>query len=136
VSSTGLTTMSMYSELLAMSLSADDAAVVAAPGEKQLLEELREHRHRLQGPGTGDGRSHRADASSHIATELGYDRALIKLCRLHAIPCDPARFTRPSQERRRLEEALEAAGVEVNGTRQRGALGPAHAQAQEPPDGS
>jgi hypothetical protein len=109
--------MSMYSELLAASLANDEeAAGPHAPREGWLLEELLLARRRRQQFGRAMGRS---DASSRIAAELEYDRALIGLCRLHDIPCGAARFTYPSQERRRLEEALEAVGVDVTGSQGR-----------------
>jgi hypothetical protein len=102
---------SIYSELLGMSLTLDGDAPGAAPStERRLLEELTEYRHRLQATGTTLG-TRRGDASSRIATELQYDRTLIKLCRLHGIPCEVGRFARPLQERMRLEKALGAAGV-------------------------
>lgn len=131
MSGTELMTTSMYSELLRMSLTGEDAAA-NAPREEQLLEELRERRRRMQ-----DGRlARRVDPPSRVADELAYDRTLIKLCRLHSISCDAARFTRPPRERRRLEEALEAAGVDVHAFRPRGERATTRGPAQEPPEGS
>jgi len=107
-----IATMSMYSELLAMSLGVADGEVEAgASSEKHLLDELAECRNRLEAD-AGSTAPRRPDAPSRIATELQYDRALIRLCRMHAIACDVAAFTRPHSERRRLEEALDSAGVE------------------------
>lgn len=125
--------MSMYSELLEMSLSIDEDAAAAVESEKRLLDELAASRDRLaSGEVAISGRS--ADAPSRIAREIRYDRALIRLCRLHDIPCDVARFTRPSRERRRLEEALEATGVELKSGRPRE---PAQrSRIYEPPEGS
>ena len=102
---------SIYSELLAVSLAVEEeTAGTHTASEEWLLEEfLLARRHRLQA-GRAAGRT---DASSRIAAELEYDRALIRLCRLHAISAGAERFARPIRERRRLEEALEASGVNV-----------------------
>ena len=134
----------MYGALLAMSLSlaGDTADGVAAGGtrdagaarEKELLEQLAEHRRRLQSEKAVDA-SRRSDAPSRIAMELEYDRALIRLCQLHAIVYDVARFDRPQLERRRLEDALEAAGVDVRGAQRHGAHH-VPARPHEPPVGS
>ena len=128
--------MSMYSELLAMSLSQEDeTSEAAASSEKRLLQELAECRDRLRAD-QAIAPSRRPDAPSRVATELRYDRALISLCRLHEIACEAARFTCPPKERRRLEEALAAAGVDVRVVRRhdlrRGATDGPH----EPPVGS
>ena len=127
--------MSMYSELLAVSLAIDEEAagehLTSSASEEWLMEELLlARRHRQQA-----GRSGRADTSSRVAAELEYDRALVRLCRVHAIDSGPERFSRPLRERRRLEEALEALGVDVTGAVLRGdrrhtAVG------HEPPEGS
>ncbi len=102
--------MSMYSDLLALSLIvADDQKDL---DERYLLQEIAECRERLQVDQTLPV-ARKPDAPSQVATELEYDGALIKLCRLHAIPCDPARFTLPTGERRRLEDALESIGVDI-----------------------
>ena len=128
--------MSMYSELLGVSLAIDEEAagahLTAQASEEWLIEELLlARRHRLQA-----GRSGPADTSSRIAVELEYDRALIRLSRLHAIDCGPERFTRPLRERRRLEEALEAVGVDVTGAVGRGERRRHTGVAHEPPEGS
>lgn len=112
--------MSMYSELLAMSIEKGEEAVDGDRSllEARLLHELAEHRSRLRqehAPGTlviGE-----MDTPSRIAREIDYDLVLIRLCRLHDIACDPASFTRPLVERRRLELALQAAGVDVHARR-------------------
>jgi hypothetical protein len=49
---------------------------------------------------------------SALATEVTYDRALIKLCADNGIEVAPASFAQPSQERRRLE--MELAGAELD----------------------
>jgi hypothetical protein len=125
--------VSMYSELLAVSLAIDEETARAhAANEEWLLEELLLARRHRQETGRAAGHS---DASSRIAAELEYDRALVRLCRLHAIPCGAERFTRPLRERQRLEDALEALGVDVTGARS----GDDHLRASighEPPEGS
>lgn len=108
----------MYSELLAV-------AYRAAPGRHEELEgerlervlrhELAECRRQLSAhAGTGRGRPAVSDPPVDIARQIDYDLALIRLCRVHGIECDPASFTRPYAERHRLEEALAMAGVEVS----------------------
>ena len=109
--------MSMYSELLV-------AALQVAPGPSEALEgqrledalglELAECRRRLaaRGPQRQELQG-KNDAPVEIALELDYDLALIRLCKVHGIACDARRFTRPSPERRRLEEELSGAGVDV-----------------------
>jgi len=125
--------ISMYSELLAVSLAIDEETVGAhAASEEWLLEELLLARRHRQQASRAAGRS---DASSRIAAELEYDRALIRLSRLHAIPCGAERFTRPLRERQRLEEALEAVGVDVTGAGSRDEHRRT-AVAQDPPEGS
>jgi hypothetical protein len=125
--------MSMYCELLEMSLSIDEDAAAAVVSERGLLDELAASRDRLTtGEVAFSGRS--GDAPSRIASEIRYDRALIRLCRLHDIPCDVARFARPSGERRRLEHALEATGVELKSGRLREPR--RGGRNYEPPEGS
>ena len=126
--------MSMYSELLAVSLAVDEErAGTHAASEEWLLDELLlARRHRLQAGRAGG----RTDAPSRIAAELEYDRALIRLCRLHAIPADAGRFGRPMRERRRLEEALEASGVDVTSAAGHEAAWRSAVPGHEPLDGS
>ena len=129
--------MSMYSELLAMSLSQEDeASKAAASSEKDLLQELSECRDRLR-TDQAIAPARRPDAPSRVATELRYDRALIGLCRLQGIPCGAWRFTCPQKERRRLEAALEAAGVDVRAHRRRdNSRRAVNGGSHEPPVGS
>jgi hypothetical protein len=109
--------MSMYSELLAASLrSTDPARDGAATTEVALLSELAACRRDLTRARPAEAAGGGADASADIARQVDYDLALIRLCRLRGIDCDPGRFTRPLVERRRLEEALAAAGVELPGS--------------------
>jgi hypothetical protein len=106
--------MSMYSELLAASFDRVEQDDLRAR-EELLLEELSECRARLTGTADDDAPAEQAflDAFGHIAREIDYDLALIRVCRLHGIDSNPALFTRPLEERRRLEQALEAAGVDL-----------------------
>lgn len=125
--------MSMYSELLAMSVTIDDSAAdPALPTEKRLLDELAAQRDRLEVE-KAISPDRRSDAPTRVASELQYDRTLLKLCRMHGIDCDVARFRQPARERRRLEQALQAAGVDLRRGRHHGQRRrPDH----EPPDGS
>jgi hypothetical protein len=57
---------------------------------------------------------HRGDtAYSSLAVEIGYDRALIKLCETHNVPVTATRFASPRAERARLEHELAVAGVDL-----------------------
>jgi hypothetical protein len=107
--------MSMYSELLFASLRSvagadrdDDRG-----RERELLLELAERRRRLGAGPAQIGQPATLEASSGLASQLDYDMVLIRLCRLHGIRFDPADFTRPLVERRRLEGALRDAGVDL-----------------------
>ena len=93
----------MYCELLAASLaeagrdehrSADLVAVAV------------ERRRALRSPGV-------ADAASGVAVQLAYDLALLRLCWASDVDADPAGFTQPLPERRRLEGLLAAKGVDL-----------------------
>lgn len=48
-----------------------------------------------------------------LAAEVGYDRALLKLCEAHGIASSPENFSKPGEERRRLEHALSDDGVDL-----------------------
>jgi len=50
---------------------------------------------------------------SALATEVGYDRALIKLSLASDIHTSPEHFTKPAEERRRLEQALVEVGIDL-----------------------
>jgi hypothetical protein len=58
------------------------------------------------------GRTGGADA---LAAEIGYDRALLRLCELHAIAVDPGAFLYPAEARARLEGELAAIGIILDG---------------------
>ncbi len=55
----------------------------------------------------------RDSASTALAAELSYDRALIKVCQAYGIEVMPIRFSRPGDERSRLEGELVAIGVDL-----------------------
>jgi hypothetical protein len=48
-----------------------------------------------------------------LAAELSYDRALLKVCEAHGIGTSPHRFSRPREERSRLERELKAVGIDL-----------------------
>ena len=109
-----LAQMSMYSELLKTSLHAleSDRASDDVATEAHLLRELADRRLRLAcDPRVPDA----AGVPSRIACEIDYDIMLMMLCRLHRIPSGSERFTRPLVERRRLEDSLAEAGVDLKG---------------------
>lgn len=109
--------MSMYSELLGASLRSLPAG--DDPGDREseraLLGQAARARRRLHEGrvSAGFGGAGPADATADIACQIDYDLALIRLCWLHGIRCDPAGFTRPANERSRLERALAEVGVDV-----------------------
>jgi hypothetical protein len=57
----------------------------------------------------------RQDEASYeaLAAEVAYDRALLKLCEGHDIDAHPEGFSRPGEERLRLERQLANAGVNL-----------------------
>ena len=52
-------------------------------------------------------------AAVALAAELSYDRALLKICEAHGIGTSTGRFTRPREERSRLEQELIAIGIDL-----------------------
>lgn len=48
-----------------------------------------------------------------LATEIAYDRALIKLCASRGIEATPADFSHPREERERLEQSLADQGLDL-----------------------
>ena len=79
------------------------------PTRKALLEHVLSRRFEmLVGPSLLD-----EGVYSALATEVGYDRALIKLSLAHDIATSPENFTKPAEERQRLERALSAAGIDL-----------------------
>ncbi len=51
---------------------------------------------------------------SALASEIAYDRALIKLCEAHDLEVVAANFAHPKEERAHLEFELGAAGYDLN----------------------
>jgi hypothetical protein len=57
---------------------------------------------------------HRGDSSyAVLASEIAYDRALIKLCELHQVQVTATSFAYRKEERARLERELAAAGTDL-----------------------
>jgi hypothetical protein len=54
-----------------------------------------------------------ASAYAALATEVAYDRSLLKLCAAHDIDVVVADFAQPTEERRRIEQMLVAAGLDL-----------------------
>jgi hypothetical protein len=52
-------------------------------------------------------------AAIALAAELSYDRALLKVCEAHGIGSSTRRFSRPREERSRLEKELMGIGIDL-----------------------
>jgi hypothetical protein len=104
--------MSMYSQLLRASqeraiLAGDDAAFEP---DGETLARLLVYRARL-----GEGHSSLGGGSARdIAANLDYDLVLLRVCASRGIESDPAAFSRPLIERRRLENELRAWGIDLD----------------------
>jgi uncharacterized protein YbjT (DUF2867 family) len=59
--------------------------------------------------------AHAPDASAYLAlaTDVAYDSALVRMCEACALDSNVANFSFPSAERRRLEDALGAIGINL-----------------------
>ncbi len=57
--------------------------------------------------------SSRATGVVALAAEISYDRALIKVCEANGIEATTSRFSRPREERARLERELIAIGIDL-----------------------
>lgn len=57
--------------------------------------------------------SARESAAVALAAELSYDHALLKVCEAHGIATSTRRFTRPREERSRLERELIGIGIDL-----------------------
>ena len=80
------------------------------PSREALLEHVLSRRFEmLVGPSLPD-----EGVYSALATEVGYDRALIKLSLASDIHTSPEHFTKPAEERRRLERALVEVGIDLS----------------------
>jgi hypothetical protein len=98
----------MYVELL-KSVIGDGPDADALPTGELVLEVVRRRSlARVAGSGKGPGL-----VPTAVADQLGYDMALVQLCRRLGIGVDLGSFDRPIAERRRLEEALQVRGVPV-----------------------
>ncbi len=109
--------MTMYTELLtvAWQTNAHDPAQDGV-SRGDLLGRLLEMRALLDGAGTPvdtDGDGHTPTGVDRVANQLSYDVTLMALAATIGIGADPDLFVEPEAERRRLERALEAAGVAV-----------------------
>lgn len=98
--------MAMYVQLLSAVLVTDDATPCSL-GE--LLSLARTHRHQVL---TSVGDQQRS-AERHLALDVDYDCALIRLCAAQGIPTSPAFFGQPKVERARLERALAQNGLDL-----------------------
>ncbi|HUI03548.1 MAG TPA: hypothetical protein VLZ77_08395 [Acidimicrobiales bacterium] len=105
----GSTMMSMYSDLLAATLSTrPEEPGDASAGE--LLAALIDARRRLAAVSPTVGPS---TPTTALAAHIEYDAALIAFCEARDIDTHPDRFGTPGSERRRLEEELARAGIDV-----------------------
>jgi hypothetical protein len=96
--------MSMYADVLSQALddwaddlSGDALIEFARMCRAQMLD--------LSSPGSA--------ASTTLSAELSYDRALTKLCEAHGIDVKYLGFSRPGQERARLERKLVTIGIDL-----------------------
>ena len=95
----------MYVTLLRRSLEAWSDE----PHAEELIEHvIARRREVLVGRATSRG-----GVYSALAVEVGYDRALFKLARAHGVETSIEEFTKPDQERGRLEGALADLGVDL-----------------------
>ncbi|MGH3732603.1 MAG: hypothetical protein ACRDVC_04395 [Acidimicrobiales bacterium] len=95
----------MYKELLTRAL--DDW--VDDTGHDDLLEHALTCRAKMLNHTARQG----TNAYDALATELSYDRALIKLARAHALYANAADFSDPQRERLRLERSLASLGLDI-----------------------
>jgi FAD/FMN-containing dehydrogenase len=99
----------MYSELLGVLYTGVDPEELPATQE-ELVVILLQCRSRLRRRSRGHGRRMADD----LAFQLDHDRFLLRLCSAVGIDHDPERFgVHAKAERRRLEEALRARGIDV-----------------------
>jgi len=99
--------VSIYAELLGSAL--DQSHLDEDTTFRDALAHLVECRNRLG----ADLSSYTDWAPAAVADQLAYDIALIELSRRLSIDVDLARFRQPQHERRRLEQALAAHGVQL-----------------------
>jgi hypothetical protein len=86
------------------------------PSSEALVVCLTDYRDRLRAPGIGGRRGPPATGVAFdIALQIEYDLTLMRLCELLAIEHGVDRFDQPVLERQRLEEAVQAQGVDLSG---------------------
>jgi hypothetical protein len=98
--------MSMYVDLLKAVIGDGPDADALPTGELVLEVVRRRGMARVANGSRGPGL-----VPTAVADQLGYDVALVQLCRRLGIGVDLGSFDCPSAERRRLEEALQVRGV-------------------------
>jgi hypothetical protein len=97
--------MSMYADLLSSALTGE----LEELSEDALVDYTLTCRANL----LASGSSQRISAYSALATEIAYDRALMKLCAVHHIEAAVANFSHPINERHRLEVQLQKSGIDL-----------------------
>ncbi|MGH9018739.1 MAG: hypothetical protein ACRDY1_13400 [Acidimicrobiales bacterium] len=97
--------MSMYVDLLSSALGGLGDGLTGLP----LIDHARRCRDALTRPAAYGARR----SADVLAVEIAYDRALIRLCTLHAIAVDPRAFLFPHEARERLEAELAVQGVSL-----------------------
>jgi hypothetical protein len=100
----------MYTELLREALD-DSQERYDDPTSGQLLARLLRCRSVLEGTSTNP---EMGGGLSAVATQLGYDVALVAFARQLGITSGPEDFDQPQRERARLERALSSTGVDLN----------------------
>ncbi len=98
----------MYSELLGV-LYEGVASDELPPTPEELVVILLQCRSRLRRRSGG----HERRMADDLAFQLDHDRFLLRLCSAVGIDHDPERFVHAQAERRRLEEALRARGIDI-----------------------
>ena len=112
--------MSMYSELLGISIAAQDADDPSAATAGALLARAIGCRRSLPSDKQTDNgaparrKTVTGEMAGDLAANLDYDAALVRLCAARGIRATVEGFATPRDERRRLEEALKAAGVDLS----------------------
>ena len=102
--------MSMYSELLAVSMASVDVDGDSM-SKDQLLAVLLARRREIYA--TGAEEPVRAEVADQLVRQIDYDIALIGLCASFGIHTDPAMFGHPRPERMRLEQELVRVGIDL-----------------------
>ncbi|MFY9783284.1 MAG: hypothetical protein WAK12_07095 [Acidimicrobiales bacterium] len=95
----------MYIDLLTSSLN----EWVMDPGEEELIDHVLACRFEM----LISTPRYEENVYSALASEIAYDRSLIKLSEAHGIKASARLFVRPAEERRRLEHALADADVDL-----------------------